>query len=255
MATMYALNTKLNGVELYFDEKPERAIIETLKANRWKWHNAKKCWYTKNSEKSLSIAKSIASGEAKQIEETQRKSVAYYKNISDYITKDEYEKSLREYYSDETHTTNAQKEEYIRYSLEKTYTSEDKYHNLSKYIRQAIIWKSLGMPADKFQSNGDNHKYNAIWHKLPVIEGLKATGKVYSAMWGYDQTQITTATHYGKAFGLDVLITGAFGRGEVLLKRIPQDGKFSEGCMYFTPNRFSAKEIEETNTYTAYNGR
>jgi hypothetical protein len=98
-------------------------------------------------------------------------------------------------------------------------------------------------------------KYAAVWDKLPIITGLEKSDRVYSASWGYDQTQITIATWYGRAFGFDVLITGAFGGGEVLLKRIGMDDRFSEGCMDFYPNTYTDEEINDTNTRAAYCGR
>jgi len=250
----YAINNELNGIEVYFSQKPEQSIIEELKANKWRWNRAKKCWYAKQSESSLTLAKEIASAEIEP-QATKAKATTYHKNVSDYITIEEYEKSLREYYNPERYDQNTpeEREQFITHNMETTYNSDNEYRNISKYIRQAIVWKSLNMNPEKFYCNGDNYQYMAIWDKLPTIDGLKP-GKKYAAMWGYDQTQITTATHYGKAFGFDVLITSDFGGGKVLLKRI-KDDTFSDGCMYFTINRFTDEEIQDTNTYASYYGR
>ena len=35
-------NKELNGLELYFNEKPESQIITALKQNGFRWHNVKK---------------------------------------------------------------------------------------------------------------------------------------------------------------------------------------------------------------------
>ena len=252
----YALNNELNGIEVYFSTKPDQSIIDVLKENKWRWNRAKKCWYTKQSENSLNLAKEIATTEIEpQAAQPKTKTITYHKNVSDYISIEEYEKALREYYNPKRYDRNTpeERESFIKYNLETTYNSDNEYRNISKYIRQSIIWKSLNMNPEKFYCNGDNYKYMAIWDKLPTIDGLKP-GKKYAAMWGYDQTQITTATHYGKAFGLDVLITGHFGGGEVLLKRITND-RFSDGCMYFSPNTHTEDEINEVNTYASYYGR
>jgi hypothetical protein len=252
----YALNNELNGIEVYFSTKPDQSIIDVLKENKWRWNRAKKCWYTKQSENSLNFAKEIATAEIEpQAAQPKTKAITYHKNISDYIAIGEYEKSLREYFDSRKYDTTdrERREEIINFTLETTYNSDNEYRNISGYIRQAIVWKSLNQDPEKFYCNGDNHKYMAIWDKLPTIDGLKP-GKKYSAMWGYDQTQITTATHYGKVFGLDVLITGHFGGGEVLLKRITND-RFSDGCMYFSPNTHTEDEINEVNTYASYYGR
>ena len=259
MKAIYTINTEKNGIELFFNEKPETAIITTLKENGWRWHNVKKCWYTKQDENSLQLAQAVTNGE--ELPEapgtTKSEKVAYYKNVSDYITLEEYRTALETYWNNRRHYYDKEEEKkrIIEYSLTNNYNSDSEYRNISKYIRQAIIWKSIGGEAEKFDCNGGNAQYAAIWQKLPTFSHLKPTDKKYSAMWGYDQTQITTATYYGKAFGLDVLVTGGFGSGEVLLKRIPKDGKFWEGCMYFSPNTFTEEEIDEVNTYVSYHGR
>jgi len=38
-------NEEKNGIELYFEAIPTKEEREALKANGYKWHNAKKCWY------------------------------------------------------------------------------------------------------------------------------------------------------------------------------------------------------------------
>jgi len=257
--TNYTINSELNGIEIYFDTKPLNDIITSLKNNHWRWHNTKKCWYAKQTPEALELAEAITSGQQIEQEEKQEqpKNVAYYKNISDYITKEEFKQALQEYYKDNKsgRFTQEEADRCIKYALENYYQTESKYQNLTEYIRQAIVWKSIGGTIEKFRCNGDNVKYFAIWDKLPTINNLKKTNQKYSAMWGYDQTQITTATYYGKAFGLDVLITGGYGSGDVLLKRIAKDGTFSESCMYFSPNRFTDEEIQETNEYVMYHGR
>lgn len=54
-------NEEHNGIEVYFDEKPEAAVREVLKGLRMRWHNAKKCWYGKVDETAV---KSAIGGEA-----------------------------------------------------------------------------------------------------------------------------------------------------------------------------------------------
>lgn len=57
--TTYALNTRLNGVEISFDSKPEKGILDSLKANGFRWSPKKSIWYAKQSEGTLSFAKTI----------------------------------------------------------------------------------------------------------------------------------------------------------------------------------------------------
>lgn len=57
-------NEELKGIEIYFDEKPQTEILSTLKAEGFRWHSVKKCWYNKISEAVLKIAESLTNGKA-----------------------------------------------------------------------------------------------------------------------------------------------------------------------------------------------
>lgn len=52
-------NTEHKGLELYFDGKPSTDILDILKNNGWHWHNAKKCWYAKDTASSRKIANQL----------------------------------------------------------------------------------------------------------------------------------------------------------------------------------------------------
>ena len=176
----------------------------------------------------------------------------YFKKVSDYIDLETYKSRLTtiltDYYKDDGWGRPVDMPTVVAEGL-KHFDSDEEWQGLGHRIRHAIIAKTLGMDPKAFA-----HKYQAIWPELPVLKGLKP-GAVYAATWGYDQTQVTTATHYGRAFGLDVLVTGGFGRPEVLLKRIGKDGTFDESCMYFRPNRYTDEEIQEINTRATMFGR
>lgn len=58
----YKLNEEKNGVEIYFSDKPDQKILESLKANGFRWSRYKKCWYAKQNENTISLAKNLASG-------------------------------------------------------------------------------------------------------------------------------------------------------------------------------------------------
>lgn len=51
-----SLNNELNGVELYFNSKPETEILANLKTIGFRWHKIKKCWYAKQNERTMAIA-------------------------------------------------------------------------------------------------------------------------------------------------------------------------------------------------------
>ncbi|MEM4994955.1 LPD29 domain-containing protein [Priestia sp. SB1] len=59
MTAVLKLNEELNGIELYFESKPQQEVLQTLKANKFRWSGFKKCWYTKQSEKALQVANSL----------------------------------------------------------------------------------------------------------------------------------------------------------------------------------------------------
>ena len=55
-------NEEKNGIELYFNSKPEQSIIDNLKSNGFRWHNVKKCWYNKISDSVLSLVDKLSNG-------------------------------------------------------------------------------------------------------------------------------------------------------------------------------------------------
>jgi len=59
---LYSLNQELNGIEIYFDEKPEATQLATLKASKWRWNGKKLCWYTKQSPEALTLAEALTNG-------------------------------------------------------------------------------------------------------------------------------------------------------------------------------------------------
>lgn len=55
-------NYELNGIELYFESKPSREVLDYLKQNGFRWHNMKKCWYAKERETTLKVVENLKSG-------------------------------------------------------------------------------------------------------------------------------------------------------------------------------------------------
>ena len=60
MNATITLNEKLNGVEISFDTKPTSEILSQLKTSGYRWHNAKKIWYARQSEETVLLAEKIA---------------------------------------------------------------------------------------------------------------------------------------------------------------------------------------------------
>lgn len=52
-------NDEFSGVEVYFPSKPDEATRDALKADGWRWHHKKGCWYNKNTEQHLQTLRSI----------------------------------------------------------------------------------------------------------------------------------------------------------------------------------------------------
>lgn len=55
-------NEQFNGIEVYFDGKPENKVIEILKNNKFRWHSLKKCWYNKDTEENNKLIESLSNG-------------------------------------------------------------------------------------------------------------------------------------------------------------------------------------------------
>ena len=52
-------NTEHNGVEVYFNDRPNANIITELKNHFFKWHTAKKCWYARATEQAQKFIETL----------------------------------------------------------------------------------------------------------------------------------------------------------------------------------------------------
>lgn len=59
MTAVLKINEELNGIELYFANKPKQEVLTDLKSNGFRWSAFKKCWYTKQNERALQIANNL----------------------------------------------------------------------------------------------------------------------------------------------------------------------------------------------------
>nr|DAT76249.1 MAG TPA: hypothetical protein [Caudoviricetes sp.] len=57
-------NKQFNGVEIYFNQKPNQNIITELKNKNFRWHTAKKCWYNKATEEVKKFIETLTDGES-----------------------------------------------------------------------------------------------------------------------------------------------------------------------------------------------
>ena len=52
-------NEEKNGIELYFTDKPDEEIRDTLKSNGFRWARYNKCWYCKDTEEKRNLLRSL----------------------------------------------------------------------------------------------------------------------------------------------------------------------------------------------------
>ena len=62
-AVAMKINEELNGIELYFNTKPESSVLNELKSNGFRWSGYKKCWYTKQSDSAFQVANTLTNQE------------------------------------------------------------------------------------------------------------------------------------------------------------------------------------------------
>jgi hypothetical protein len=81
----YLLNNELNGIEIYFDGKPEAKIIEKLKEYKFRWNHFKKCWYAKQKQENIQFAEKLINGNL-EIKENKEIQNHYGVKIGDIFT-------------------------------------------------------------------------------------------------------------------------------------------------------------------------
>lgn len=84
-------NKEYNGIEVYFNEKPNQNIITALKNHFFRWHSVKKCWFAKDNEKNNNFIKELENGENLTTAEktTKENPQSQYKyNYNNIITED-----------------------------------------------------------------------------------------------------------------------------------------------------------------------
>lgn len=163
--------------------------------------------------------------------------IIYHKTLNDYITVDELRTSLEKIVKNKDFHINNWGWGYYNHQEDKVkkfidenverFTKHLKNNLELHYIREAIVMKSLKKSPFDFNANGSKLTYLLIWDKLPIIEDLKITDEAYTAMWGYDQTNVDIAYRLNKKFnGLDVLYSPT-ETDRILIKRIKENDYFA----------------------------
>lgn len=72
MTAVLKINEELNGIELYFDNKPGNETLTHLKSNGFRYSGFKKCWWSKRTNESLEVANDITKNKITYIETADR---------------------------------------------------------------------------------------------------------------------------------------------------------------------------------------
>lgn len=62
--TTFTLNEAHKGLEVSFTEKPDRATLDRLKASGFRWHNARRIWYARQTADRLALVRDICGADA-----------------------------------------------------------------------------------------------------------------------------------------------------------------------------------------------
>lgn len=68
----YKLNNEKNGVEIYFTDKPASEVRNELKANGFRWSSYNGCWYARQNEKTIQVAKNFSNNIVEVTPETKQ---------------------------------------------------------------------------------------------------------------------------------------------------------------------------------------
>ena len=61
----YKINIPLEGIEIYFEERPDERVLQSLRDGKWRWHRGKRCWYNKVSGETLGLADELCGSAGK----------------------------------------------------------------------------------------------------------------------------------------------------------------------------------------------
>jgi len=192
------------------------------------------------------------------------KKVEYSKHLKDYITKDDLMNYIPVYcktnlkqswYYGRNASFDEDLKDYIKNTIDNMSRlfKDEKYDNFElRYIRHAIIWKSLGFEIEKFYTNGDPLYYEAIWHTLPIIKDLKMTDEAYTSMWGYDQTNVDIAYRLNKkVWGLDVFYQSTTPT-RIYFVRLDNDRFVADKIKYFSKDNDPYRTFQNDASITGH---
>lgn len=192
--TYYQLNNEKNGVEIFFNDKPSEEIRNQLKANKFRWSNYSKCWYSKQSERTIQLAKQLSNGISQESETTLESSVNYPEidiNDNDTYTIDQslqdrehdgnwifrtkkidHNKEVQSYFEHLTNEVNniiqTTDNEYIIYQLKKTlqYFKKHYFNNYVARLRNRADSPSWAVTGRDGRNTSKDQKMNNRYDNL-----------------------------------------------------------------------------------------
>lgn len=193
------------------DYKTFKKIQATLKALKCYYSGFKKGFICKEKLDLEDIQ--IKNSDIKNKTKETSTNIKYSKLLKDYITKDSLIDFIKNNWCKDVYNTTTnywirQKslEEYTKNFLENESDILDNFDSFElKELRQVIIHKSLSFDFESLSQLRNIYLYKAIYENIPTIKDLKLIDSYYTAIWGYDQTNVSVAQQLNKkAWGLDV---------------------------------------------------
>lgn len=97
------LNQELNGIELSFENKPEQSVIDSMKAQGFKWNRRTRVWYAKQTATRMEFAKTLGSFDMQTADLIQKEAATTLINLErlgsnrpEYLGGAELSKAIRE---------------------------------------------------------------------------------------------------------------------------------------------------------------
>ena len=87
MSAKYIINENCNGIEIYFDDRPQNEILVELHESKWRWHKKKRCWYIYDSDRTRNQAKKLCN----QYNKIYTRQTSYYSVTNIYSTTECYD--------------------------------------------------------------------------------------------------------------------------------------------------------------------
>lgn len=116
------LNEDLKGVEMYFDNKPNKEVLADIKATGFRWNGKKLCWYAKQSAETIAKAEEYKDNntivsKAKAIAKTIKNTIIDLFELTTYIKEEKEERYNTKEIAKEIRTTLKNRFKFVKFSI------------------------------------------------------------------------------------------------------------------------------------------